>query len=126
LYAVHWPYYQFETSRNKIKSPLYGQLEKEGACFGEAAGWERQNWYTNNGQRPQYQYSYHKQNWFENVRSECIAVRNDIGLFELTSFSKFIIRGDDVVNFLNYMCVSEMNVPIGRIIYTQMLGEIAA
>ena len=49
LYAVHWPYYQFETSRNKIKSPLYGQLEKEGACFGEAAGWERPNWFTNNG-----------------------------------------------------------------------------
>ena len=123
LYAVHWPYYQFETSRNKIKSPLYGQLEKEGACFGEAAGWERPNWFTNNGQKPQYQYSYHKQNWFENVRSECVAVRNDIGLFELTSFSKFIIRGDDVVNFLNYMCVSEMNVPVGRIIYTQMLND---
>jgi len=123
LYSVHWPFYQFETSRNKIQSPLYKTLESEGACFGEAAGWERANWYAKNGQKREYEYSYGRQNWFENVREECNAVRSNIGLFELTSFSKFIIKGKDVVNFLNYLCVSEMNVSVGRIVYTQMLNS---
>ena len=122
LYAVHWPFYQFETSRNKIQSPIYDRLREEGACFRESAGWERANWFTRDNQKPEYEYSYGKQNWFENVRHECTAVRNNVGLFELTSFSKFIIKGNDVVKFLNFMCVSEMDVPIGKIIYTQMLN----
>ena len=122
LYAVHWPFYQFETSRNKIQTTLYDQLKREGACFGEVAGWERANWFTSDNQKPEYEYSYGKQNWYENVKQECIAVRNDVGLFELSSFSKFIIQGKDTVKFLNYMCVSEMNVSVGKIIYTQMLN----
>ena len=40
LYKLHWPYYQYETARNKIQSPLYDILKSNGACFGEAAGWE--------------------------------------------------------------------------------------
>ena len=122
LYAVHWPFYQFETSRNKIQTTLYDQLKREGACFGEVAGWERANWFTSDNQKPEYEYSYGKQNWYENVKQECNAVRNDVGLFELSSFSKFIIQGKDTVKFLNYMCVSEMNVSVGKIIYTQMLN----
>jgi len=122
LYAVHWPFYQFETSRNKIQTTLYDQLKREGACFGEVAGWERANWFTSDNQKPEYEYSYGKQNWYENVKQECNAVRNDVGLFELTSFSKFIIQGRDVVKFLNYLCVSEMNIPVGKIVYTQMLN----
>ena len=122
LYSVHWPFYQFETSRNKIQTTLYDQLKREGACFGEVAGWERANWFTSDNQKPEYEYSYGKQNWYENVKQECNAVRNDVGLFELSSFSKFIIQGKDTVKFLNYMCVSEMNVSVGKIIYTQMLN----
>ena len=85
LYAVHWPFYQFETSRNKIQTTLYDQLKREGACFGEVAGWERANWFTSDNQKPEYEYSYGKQNWYENVKQECNAVRNDVGLFELLS-----------------------------------------
>ena len=123
LYRVHWPFYQFETSRNKIKSPLYEKLKSYGACFGESAGWERANWYAKTDQEPEYKYSYGRQNWFENVRNECNAVRSNLGLFELTSFSKFIIKGKESLNLLNYICVSEMNVSVGKIVYTQMLNN---
>ena len=62
LYAVHWPFYQFETSRNKIQSPIYDHLKEEGACFGEGAGWERANRFASYNQKPKYEYSYGKQN----------------------------------------------------------------
>tara|TARA_B100001057_G_scaffold481138_1_gene554816 strand:- start:267 stop:1814 length:1548 start_codon:yes stop_codon:yes gene_type:complete len=123
LYKLHWPYYQYETARNKIQSPLFDILKSNGACFGEAAGWERPNWYTSANQEAKYEYSYGRQNWFENAREECDAVRSNIGLFELTSFSKFIIKGKDSANFLNYVCVSDMNTSIGKITYTQLLNE---
>ena len=123
LYRVHWPFYQFQTSRNKIQSPLNEILKSNGACFGESAGWERANWYANSDQEPKYEYSYGRQNWFENVRVECDSVRSNVGLFDLTSFSKFLIQGDDSTNFLNYVCVSQMDIPIGKIAYTQMLND---
>ena len=124
LYKIHWPYYQYETSRNQIKSPLHHLLENNGACFGETAGWERANWFAESKSHAKYDYSYGKQNWFENVRSECLNVRNNVGVFDLTSFSKFIIEGKDALSFLNFACVSQMNVPIGKIVYTQMLNPL--
>ena len=124
LYKIHWPFYQYETSRDQIKSPLHTDLENHGACFGELAGWERANWYAEDKSKAKYKYSYGRQNWFENVRTECHHVRNNVGVFDQTSFSKFIIEGKDSLPFLNYVCVSEMNVSVGKIVYTQMLNHL--
>ena len=49
LYAMHWPYRQYETARNVRISPLHERLAAHGACFGEAAGWERANWFAPRG-----------------------------------------------------------------------------
>ncbi|MEK1932566.1 MAG: FAD-dependent oxidoreductase, partial [Pararhizobium sp.] len=46
LYAMHWPYRQFESSRNIRQTPFYEDWKALGACFGEVAGWERPNWYA--------------------------------------------------------------------------------
>ena len=64
LYDMHWPFRQYETSRNVRMSPLHDRLVAQGACFGEAAGWERANWFAPPGVETRYQYSYGKQNWF--------------------------------------------------------------
>ncbi len=64
LYAMHWPYRQYETARNVRISPLHERLAGRGACFGEAAGWERANWSAPTGVKPEYAYSYGRQNWF--------------------------------------------------------------
>ena len=70
LYAMHWPFLQPETARGLRKVPLYDALSGAGACFGEAAGWERPNWYAPPGERPEYAYSYGRQNWFGAVAGE--------------------------------------------------------
>jgi len=123
LYKIHWPFYQYETSRNMKLSPLHETLKKHGACFGELAGWERANWYANKPEDAIYEYSFNKQNWFDKSRSEHLSVRESVGLFDQTSFSKFLIHGKDALSLLNYLCVSEMDVPIGKIVYTQMLNS---
>ncbi len=61
LYALHWPYRQYETSRDLRRSALYERLKARGACFGEVAGWERPNWFAPDGVEPRYAYSYKRQ-----------------------------------------------------------------
>ncbi len=57
LYATHWPYRQYESARGVRKSALHDRLAAVGACFGEAFGWERPNWYASAGVKPQCRYS---------------------------------------------------------------------
>ena len=123
LYAMHWPYQQLESCRGQRLSPLHDRLAAKGACFGELAGWERPNWYASEGQAASYEYSYGRQNWFQNSAAEHLAVRTDVALFDQTSFAKFEIEGPDACVFLNRLCTAEMDVPAGRIVYTQCLNE---
>tara|TARA_R110002096_G_scaffold28763_16_gene87159 strand:+ start:11150 stop:13594 length:2445 start_codon:yes stop_codon:yes gene_type:complete len=123
LYADHFPYRQMESARGIRRSPLHGHLQQRGAVFGELAGWERPNWFARKDQPAQYEYSWKRQNWFENQREEHLAVREKVGLFDMTSFGKLRIEGRDALPFLNHICGNEMNVEPGKIVYTQMLNR---
>ncbi len=123
LYADHFPYRQMETARNIRRSPLHEHLKTRGAVFGEVAGWERPNWFARDGQTPAYEYSWKRQNWFDNARAEHMAVREAAGLFDMTSFGKIRVEGRDAMAFLQHVCGNQMDVPVGRIVYTQMLNE---
>ena len=123
LYAMHWPYRQPETARGVRKSPLHERLAAKGACFGEVAGFERPYWFAPPGTKPEYEYSYGRQNWFEFSASEHRGVRERVGLFDLSSFSKFVVEGPDAARVLNQVCAANVAVPAGRIVYTQWLNE---
>lgn len=122
LYADHFPYRQMATARGVRRSPIHEHLKARGAVFGEVAGWERPNWFARDGQEREYRYSWRRQNWFENQREEHLAVRNGVGLFDMTSFGKIRVEGRDALAFLQRLCANEMNVDPGRVVYTQMLN----
>lgn len=122
LYADHFPYRQMATARGVRRSPLHEQLKARGAVFGEVAGWERANWFANEAQEREYCYSWKRQNWFENQRQEHRAVREHVGLFDMTSFGKIRVEGRDALAFLQRLCANQMDVAPGRIVYTQMLN----
>jgi 4-methylaminobutanoate oxidase (formaldehyde-forming) len=123
LYADHFPYRQVATSRGVRRSPLHEHLKARGAVFGEVAGWERANWFAKEGQEREYRYSWKRQNWFENQKEEHLAVRNGVGLFDMTSFGKIRVEGRDALAFLQRVCANQMDVEPGRIVYTQMLNS---
>jgi 4-methylaminobutanoate oxidase (formaldehyde-forming) len=123
LYADHWPYRQVETARGVRRSPVHEQLKAAGAVFGEVAGWERANWFALPGQAREYRYGWGRQNWFDNQRAEHMAVRNGVGLFDMTSFGKIRVEGRDACAFLNRLCANQVDVAKGRVVYTQMLNE---
>jgi 4-methylaminobutanoate oxidase (formaldehyde-forming) len=123
LYAMHWPYRQFETARGVRLTPLYTRLKENGACFGEVAGWERANWFAPKGIVPKYQYSFGRQNWFAYAASEVKATREKVGLFDQSTFAKFLVRGVDAERELQRISAADMAVEPGRAIYTQWLNE---
>jgi glycine cleavage system T protein len=123
LYADHFPYRQVVTSRGVRRSPLHEHLMARSAVFGEVAGWERANWFAREGQEREYRYSWKRQNWFDNQREEHLAVRNSVGLFDMTSFGKIRIEGRDALTFLQRLCANDLDVAPGRIVYTQMLNR---
>jgi 4-methylaminobutanoate oxidase (formaldehyde-forming) len=123
LYDMHWPFKQYRTSRGLRKSPLHDRLTSAGACFGEAAGWERANWYAPEGVEPVYQYAYGRQNWFDYSAAEHKAVRENVGLFDQTSFLNFLMQGKDAVCVLNRACGNQIDVTVGKVVYTQLLNE---
>ena len=123
LYADHFPYLQKNTARGVRRTPFHHHLKEQGAVFGEIAGWERANWFANEGQEREYQYSWKRQNWFENAAAEHRAVRENIGMYDMSSFGKIRVEGPDAEAFLNYVCGANMSVPVGKIVYTQMLNS---
>ncbi|BCH16172.1 GcvT family protein [Mesorhizobium sp. L-2-11] len=123
LYADHFPYRQMATARNIRRSPLHEHLKARGAVFGEVAGWERANWFARQDQEREYRYSWKRQNWFDNQRDEHLAVRNGVGLFDMTSFGKIRVEGRDACAFLQRLCANDMDVAPGKIVYTQMLNQ---
>jgi glycine cleavage system T protein len=123
LYAMHWPHRQVESSRPVRKTVLHSRLAAHNACFGETAGWERANWYAPKGMEPKYEYSYGRQNWFPHVAEEHKAVREAVGLFDLSSFAKFLVRGPDAERELNRIAANDMAVVPGKVVYTQLLNQ---
>ena len=128
LYADHYPYRQYATSRGVRTSPLHDRLAERGACFGEAAGWERANWFlpaeaAAKGETAEYRYSWKRQNWFEYAAAEHRAVREGVGLFDMTSFGKIRVEGRDAEAVLQRLCANDVAVEPGRLVYTQWLNE---
>jgi len=122
LYAMHWPFRQPETSRGVRRSVLHDRLAERGAVFGVAAGWERANWFATAGVEPRYAYTYGRQNWFPCATAEHRAVREGVGLFDQSSLAKFRLQGPDATAVLQSLCANDVDVPPGRIVYTQMLN----
>ena len=123
LYADHFPYRQMATARGVRRTPFHEQLKAQGAVFGEVAGWERANWFANEGEEAAYQYSWKRQNWFANSKAEHEAVRNNVGMYDMTSFGKIRVEGKDAEWFLNKVCGNDVSVPVGKIVYTQFLND---
>ena len=122
-YAPHWPFDQPATSRGVRRSVVHDRLAAIGACFGTVMGWERANWFAAPGTAPVYRYSWGRQNWFERSAEEHHAVREAVGLFDQSSFTKLRLEGPDAVDVLQRLCANDVDVPVGRIVYTQMLNR---
>ncbi len=108
LYGMHWPYKQHRTSRNQKLLPYHNELKKAGACFGVSGGYERPMWFKLNGSGSEYKYSYGYQNWYPAVDYETKNTKKNVGLFDLSPFSKFDLKGENSHEELQKICTANI------------------
>ena len=121
-YKMNWPHRQKTSSRNVRKSVLHDRWAALNANFGEALGWERPMWFAPKGKSNSDVYSHTRPNWFEYTALECRAARNQAILLDQSSFGKFLVQGNNAYTALQWMCAADIDVPVGRIVYTHMLN----
>jgi glycine cleavage system aminomethyltransferase T/glycine/D-amino acid oxidase-like deaminating enzyme len=120
-YAMRWPREELETVRPLRRSPLYDRLAAKSAVFGSKMNWERANYFLPPGAtRPPYTLG--TPGWLPYVLEEQRACREDAVVFDQTSFSKFVLKGRDALAVLQRLCANEIDVPVGRMVYTAMLN----
>ena len=107
-------------ARPARKGPLYERLRAQGCVYTETFGWERPKWFSLDGRSEDY--SYARNNLFEVVRNEVAAVRERVGILDLTGFSKFDIIGAQAESFLNRICANQVPRKVGGIALMHMLS----
>ena len=122
-YAMHWPGRQRESARNLRRTPFYHPMKAKGALYAEAMGWERPGWFAPSGVDPVYDYSFHRPTWFAHALAEQKAAREAVGLIDYSMLGKLMVEGRDALAFLQRACTNDIDVPVGRVVYTLMLND---
>ena len=124
VYDIIHPAQQMEAPRNLRLLPYHQRYRELGATFVESAGWERPQWFESNAVPTDHSHTrngWAARFWSPIIGTEHRAVRERVGLFDLTPFAKFRVSGPGALAFLDYLAANRMDQPQGRITYTSML-----
>ena len=129
-YGIVHPMEQWSSNRGVRLSPFNERERALGAVFYEAAGWERPYWYASNerllgdyGDRVMPREAEWESRWWSPiVNAEHLALRDRLGVVDLTAFAIFDVIGPRAIDFVQRMVVASMDVPDGRVVYTPMLN----
>jgi len=130
-YGIVHPREQWASNRNVRLSPFYEREKALGAVFFEAMGWERPNWYESNakllaeyGERVMpRKYEWDARWWSPIINAEHLAMRERVGMVDLSAFAIFDIAGPGALDYVQKMAVAQMDVPVGRVVYTSLLNN---
>jgi dimethylglycine dehydrogenase len=120
-YFTPLPGEELPAGRPRRSSPLHDKLKAQGCVHTETFGWERPKWFSLDGREEDY--SYKRSNVFDVVRDECIAVRERVGILDLTGFAKYDVTGVDAESYLNRICANRMPENPGGIALAHVLSE---
>lgn len=119
LFGQHFHNESPKTARNVKRSVLYDRLKAAGAYFGEGSGWEQPDWFAPTPEQAKIEnYSWFRQNWFDWHAEEHRAAREDVIVMDMTSMACFDVQGRDACALLSRLSCNEVDVQIGRVVYT--------
>lgn len=118
-YEIAYPNREHTRPRQQRTSALYGRLRERGAVFGEKFGWERANWF---GPEEREELTFARSNAFPFIAAEHRAVRTGVGLIDQSSFAKYEVFGPGALGLLQKVAGANLDVPVGKVVYTQLLN----
>jgi glycine cleavage system aminomethyltransferase T/glycine/D-amino acid oxidase-like deaminating enzyme len=130
-YGIVHPLEQWASNRDVRLSPFHTRERDLGAVFFETAGWERPNWYASNepllaqyGDRVMPREAEWESRWWSPIiNAEHLAMRDRVAMVDLSAFAVFDVTGPGSCPYLQGLCVAEMDVPVGRVVYTSLLND---
>ena len=124
VYAAHYPSRSMQSARGVKRSPIHDRLVENRAYFRDVSGWEGADWFAPEGMKPEVtQLSWGRENWFDYWAAEHKAVRENVGLMDMSFMAKFMVEGKDAGRILDHLSANRVNDDSGRITYTQWLNE---
>jgi glycine cleavage system aminomethyltransferase T len=128
-YGIVHPSEQWESNRNVRLSPFFERERGLGAVFFETAGWERPHWYESNaplleefGDRVgRREAEWDSRWWSPIINAEHLALRDRAGMVDLTAFAIFDVAGPGALEGLQRVCMRQVDVAVGRVVYTPWL-----
>ncbi len=121
MYILHLPGHERMAARPRRTSPLFDKLTAMGAVHTEAHGWERPKWFSLDGAAEDV--GFRRGNTHAAVAAECQAVRERVGVMDLSSFAKFDVTGPDAEAMLNRLTANKVPKRAGGIGLTHMLTD---
>jgi dimethylglycine dehydrogenase len=121
MYYCYKPGEQHEVGRGLRKSAIHDTIAKHGGQFQQIFGWERARWFDVSGKGEDY--SYLRSNWWEAVREEATAVRERVGLMDISTFSKYDVKGADAFAFLQRITANKIPAKDGGIVLAHLLTK---
>ncbi|MBK8077304.1 MAG: FAD-dependent oxidoreductase [Kineosporiaceae bacterium] len=129
-YGIVHPSEQWSSNRDVRLAPMHASEKELGAVFFETAGWERPFWYASNeGLLAEYgdqvmprSAEWDSRWWSPIINAEHLAMRERAGLFDLSAFCVFDVIGPKALDVVQRVCVQNMDVKSGRVIYTPVLS----
>jgi heterotetrameric sarcosine oxidase gamma subunit len=131
MYGIVHPNEQWESGRPVRVSPVYDRERELGAVFYETAGWERPFWYARNrdlldrysDQLMERASEWESRWWSPIINAEHLAMRERAGLFDLSAFAILDVTGPGALHTVQKLAVAQMQVAIGRVVYTSFLDD---
>lgn len=123
MFRVHPPGEERLANRPVRTSGLYERLSDARAMFGQAYGWEQPKWFVPEGQPLEDAHGWRRPAWFGAVRQECAAVRERVGILDLSAFAKYEVTGVDAHVFLDRVTTGRVPTAEGRIALNYVLTE---
>ena len=131
MYGIVHPAEQWESGRPVRVSPVYERERALGAVFYETAGWERPFWYASNsglleryaGRLMERPAEWESRWWSPVINAEHLAMRDACALVDLSAFAVLEVSGPAALDAVQNLSVAQLNVPVGRVVYTSWLDE---
>jgi dimethylglycine dehydrogenase len=122
-HEIPFPHFNRLAGRPIKPSPLYERLKAKGAVFEEVFGHERPRWFARGGVELRDHYSFKRNDVFDMVAQECAAVRNHVGIMDISAFTKVEVSGPDSAAFLDRLIANRLPSKVGGIALTHMLNK---
>ena len=118
-----WPSWKPSTGRNVRRSVLHDRLAAAGGHFAASAGWEFAEWYASGAEVPAPRLDFSRPASHDVVGREHAAVREAVGLLDMSLMAKFLVQGPGAGAVLSRLSANDVTAGPGRLVYTQWLNE---